>query len=145
MATTLTRTDVALASALRMSVTRLSRRLRSQRMDSGLTLTQLAALASLDRHGAMTPGELAAHEKVQPPSLTRTLAGLEEKGLVLRSPHPTDRRQQIVAPTPAGRSLLREDRRRREAWLARQLRDLTADERDLLRAAVPVLEKLGQA
>jgi DNA-binding MarR family transcriptional regulator len=145
MPATLTRTDLALASALRMSVTRLGRRLRGQRLDSGLTLTQTAALSSLDRHGAMTPGELAAHEKVQPPSLTRTLAGLEAKGLVLRSPHPTDRRQQIVAPTPEGRSLLREDRRRREAWLAQQLRNLTPEERDVLRAALPVLEKLGQA
>jgi DNA-binding MarR family transcriptional regulator len=145
MPPSLTRTDVALASALRMSVTRISRRLRSQRLDSGLTLTQLAALSSLDRHGAMTPGELAAHEKVQPPSLTRTLSGLEAKGLVIRSPHPTDGRQQIIAPTPMGRSLLREDRRRREAWLVQQLMVLTAEERELLRAALPVLEKLGRA
>ena len=138
------RTDPELASALRMSSMRLARRLRAQRSDSGLTLTQLAALATLDRHGAMTPGELAEQEKVQPPSITRVIAVLESRGLATRTQHPTDRRQQIVAPTPAGRALLREDRRRREAWLACRLAELTAEERDILRAAAPVLDKLGQ-
>lgn len=142
--TSATRTDTELASALRMSVMRLARRLRAHRLDSGLTLTQLAALATLERHGAMTPGELAEHEKVQPPSLTRVIAVLESRGLATRTPHPTDGRQQIVAPTPEGRALLREDRRRREAWLARQLAALSAEDRAVLRAAAPVLERLGQ-
>jgi DNA-binding MarR family transcriptional regulator len=127
-----------------MSIMRLARRLRAQRPDSGLSLTQLAALATLERHGAMTPGELAEHEKVQPPSITRVIAALEARGLATRTQHPTDRRQQIVAPTAAGRALLREDRRRREAWLARRLGELTPEERELLRAAAPVLERLGQ-
>lgn len=139
-----TRTDTELASALRMSVMRLARRLRAHRLDSGLTLTQLAALATLERHGAMTPRELADHEKVQPPSMTRVIAVLEERELATRTPHPTDGRQQIVAPTPAGRALLREDRRRREVWLARQLTALSAEERAVLRAGAPILERLGQ-
>ncbi len=92
----------------------------------------------------MTPRELAEHEKVQPPSVTKVIAALQSRGLVRRTPHPTDGRQQIVAPTPAGRSLLREDRRRREVWLARQLVELSAEERAVLRAAAPILERLGQ-
>ncbi len=141
---TAARTDTELASVLRMSVMRLARRLRAHRLDSGLTLTQLAALATLDRHGAMSPGDLADHERVRPPSITRVLAVLESLGLTTRAQHPTDGRQQIVALTDEGRTLLNEDRRQREAWLARQLTVLTAEERDLLRAAAPVLERLGQ-
>lgn len=142
--TSATRTDTELASVLRMSVMRLARRLRAHRLDSGLSLTQLAALATLERHGAMSPGELAEHEKVQPPSITRVLAVLEGRGLATRTPHPTDGRQQVVALTQQGRLLLREDRRRREVWLARQLAALTGEQRALLRAAAPVLERLGQ-
>lgn len=142
--TTALRTDSELASGLRISVMRLARRLRAHRLDSGLSLTQLAALATLDRHGAMSPGELAEHERVQPPSMTRVIALLEGRGLVTRVPHPTDGRQRIVTATPEGRGLLREDRRRREAWLACRLAELDAEERAVLRAAAPVLERLGQ-
>ncbi len=139
------RTDAGLASALRISTSRLARRLRRQRADTTLGVTQLAALATLDRHGAMTPRELADHEKVQPPSMTRVVADLERRGLVSRSPHPADGRQVIVAPTEAGAALLTEERRRREAWLARRLRELTPEEREILRTAAPILEKLSQA
>ncbi len=136
--------DPELASALRISVMRLARRMRAHRLDSGLTLTQLAALATLERHGAMTPGELAEHEKVQPPSVTRVIATLEGRGLASRTPHPTDGRQQIVTATSAGKKLLRDDRKRREAWLDQRLAELSVDERALLRAAGPVLERLAQ-
>src|SRR6476661_524153 len=91
-----TSADTALASTLRLSVMRLARRLRSMRTDTSLTLSQLAALATLDRHGPLTPGELAAHEKVQPPSMTRLLAVLEAAGLVTRTAHATDGRQVIM-------------------------------------------------
>ncbi len=138
------RTDSELASELRMSVMRLARRLRAHRLDSGLSLTQLAALATLDRHGAMSPGELADHERVQPPSMTRVIALLETRGLVTRVPHPTDGRQHIVTVTSDGQDLLREDRRRREAWLACRLAELSADERSMLLAAAPVLDRLAQ-
>jgi DNA-binding MarR family transcriptional regulator len=131
-----------LASSLRVSVMRLSRRLRAERPDSGLSLTQLAALGSLDRHGPLTPRELADHEKVQPPSMTRVLAGLEERGLIDRTPHETDGRQHRVSLTPQARDMLREDRRRRDAWLACRLAELTQEERDVLRAAAPVIERL---
>ncbi len=141
----LVRSDAGLASALRISTSRLARRLRRQRADTTLGATQLAALATLDRHGAMSPRELADHEKVQPPSMTRVVAELERRELVSRSPHPEDGRQVVLTPTEQGAALLREERRRREAWLARRLRELTPEEREVLRAAAPVLEKLSQA
>jgi DNA-binding MarR family transcriptional regulator len=137
--------DTALASALRLSIVRLNRRLRAQRADTSVTLTQLAALSTLKTHGALTPGELAAHEKVQPPSMTRVLARLEEHGLVSRRPHPTDGRQSVVELTTAGRELLAQEVRMREAWLARRLAELTAEEREVLRAASAVIDKLVTA
>ena len=144
-----TRSDAGLASALRISVSRLARRLRAERLarglEPGLSDTQLAALAALERHGDMTPGELAEHEKVQPPSMTRVIAVLEERNLVLRSPHPTDRRQVILTVTEEGRTVVQRVRRRKDAWLARRLAELTAGERATLRAAVPILEKLSQS
>jgi DNA-binding MarR family transcriptional regulator len=148
--TTTIRTDAGLATALRISVSRLARRLRAQRTTSGmpeavLSETQLAALTVLEKHQAMTPGELAEHEKVQPPSMTRVIAVLEERKLVLRSPHPTDRRQAILTVTDDGRALVQRVRRRKEAWLARHLAELTESERATLRAAVPILEKLSQS
>jgi len=150
MTETQTRTDAGLATALRISVSRLARRLRAQRTASGLTEavlseTQLAALAALEGHQAMTPGELAEHEKVQPPSMTRVIAVLEERNLVLRSPHATDRRQVVLTVTGEGRALVQRVRRRKDAWLAQRLAELTAEERAILRAAVPIVEKLSQS
>ena len=137
------RTHAGLASTLRISVMRLARRLRAERADETLTLSQLASLGTLGRHGAMPLGELAAHERVQPPSMTRIVAGLEEHGLVVREPHATDRRLVIVRLTDEAVGLIAADRRRRDAWLARRLRELTTDEHEALRRAVPVLEKLA--
>src|SRR6516225_1709269 len=104
------RTDPGLATALRISVSRLARRLRVERAAAGLgepdlSETQLAALATLERHGAMTPGELAEHEKVQPPSMTRVISALVESQLVRREPHHSDRRQVVLTATEAGRDL----------------------------------------
>ncbi|HEX6754976.1 MAG TPA: MarR family transcriptional regulator [Mycobacteriales bacterium] len=137
--------DTALASALRLSVVRLNRRLRGQRADTSVTLTQLAALSTLKRHGALTPGELAAHEKVQPPSMTRVLAALEERALVERRPHPTDGRQALVELTTTGRDLLHSEVRMREAWLARKLGELSDEERTLLRSASELIDKLVES
>ena len=147
---TTTRTDAGLATALRISVSRLARRLRAQRTTSGMTEatlseTQLAALSALDKHHAMTPGELADHEKVQPPSMTRVIAVLVERNLVGRSPHPTDRRQVILTVTEEGHALVQRVRRRKDAWLSRRMAELSDAERDVLRAAVPILEKLSQS
>ncbi len=144
-----TRSDAGLASALRISVTRLARRLRAERRTGGLepdlSDTQLAALAALERHQAMTPGELADHEKVQPPSMTRVLTVLEERGLVMRAPHASDRRQVVLTATDYGREVVQQSRRLREAWLAKRLHELTPQERAALRAAAPILEKLSQS
>ena len=144
------RADIGLATALRISVSRLARRLRVERLvpelaGPALSDTQLAALATLERHGAMTPGELAEHEKVQPPSMTRVIAALVDWGLVTRAPHPTDRRQVILTVTPDGRSLVQKVRRRKEAWLAQRLAELSPQERATLREAAPILEKLSQS
>jgi DNA-binding MarR family transcriptional regulator len=144
------RSDATLATALRISVSRLARRLRVERLvpelaEPALSDTQLAALATLERRGAMTPGELAEHEKVQPPSMTRVIAALADWGLVTRSPDPADRRQVILSVTSGGRELVQHARRRREAWLARRLAELTPPERATLLAAAPILEKLSQS
>ena len=144
------RSDAGLATALRISVSRLARRLRVERTVPGLaepdlSETQLAALAALERHGSMTPGELAAHEKVQPPSMTRVISALVEAQLVRREPHLSDRRQVVLTVTDAGRDLVNKARRRRDVWLAKRLNELTPAERATLRAAAPILEKLSQS
>lgn len=136
-------TDTALASALRLSVMRLARRLRSERADTALTLSQLAALATLDRSGPLTPGELAALERVRPPQATRLVASLEAAGLVDRADHPTDGRQVLLSLSPDGAALVREDRRRRDAWLAQRLRALDPEDRRVLREAAAVLDRLA--
>jgi DNA-binding MarR family transcriptional regulator len=128
-----------------MSLMRLARRLRSERPDEGLTPTQLAVLGTLERHGAMSSGDLAAHEKVRPPSMSRTAAGLEELQLVTRCAHPTDKRQVIVEITAIGLDLLKQDRRRREAWLADSLKELNQEERELLRRVAPLLDRLARS
>jgi DNA-binding MarR family transcriptional regulator len=138
------RTHTGLPSTLRLSVMRLARRLRAEREDDSLTLNQLATLGTLNRHGPMTLGALAAHERVQPPSMTRIVSGLEERGLAVRQPDASDRRLVVVRITAEGAALLAADRRRRDAWLARRLRELTADEHEALRRAAPVLEKLAR-
>ncbi|MEV0593047.1 MarR family winged helix-turn-helix transcriptional regulator [Nonomuraea cavernae] len=138
------RSDAGLASALRVSMARLNRRLRRQAAAHSLTPTQFATLAAVERHSGITPGELAELEKVQPPSMTRVVAGLEARGLLSRSPHPTDRRQVTVTVTEEAQRLLKEERRRKEAWLTRQLKELTPQERAILRQAAPILEKLSR-
>jgi DNA-binding MarR family transcriptional regulator len=116
----------------------------AQGLQPELSDSQLAALAALEKH-TMTPGELAEHEKVQPPSITRVIASLEERGLIQRMPHPSDRRQVVLTVTDQGRDVVRKVRQLREAWLARRLRDLSPAERTILRDAVPILEKLSQS
>jgi DNA-binding MarR family transcriptional regulator len=97
------------------------------------------------RNGDMTVGALAARERVQPPSMTRTVNCLAEDGYVERRAHPDDGRQVLVALTESGRSTVLADRARRDAWLARRLNDLTADERETLRRAAPLLERLAES
>lgn len=139
---TLGAAEVELAHTVRIALMRLVRKMRKQGNSAALSLTQMSALATLDRHGALTPRELAEHEQVQPPSMTKVVAALEERGLVEVAPHPQDGRQKLVAVTAAAHDMLETDRRAREEWLALRMADLTAAEIATLRAAVPVVEKL---
>jgi DNA-binding MarR family transcriptional regulator len=101
-------------------------------------------MASLQKRGPMSAGELAAVERVQPPSMTKVLASLEEKNLVRREPHPHDKRQAIIAITAVGIELLDSERRSRDQWLTKRLDTLSGDERALLLRVVPILDKLAQ-
>ncbi len=140
------RTDAGLAAELRTSVMRLRRRLAVERHpDNRLSIGSMVVLGLLHRNDAQTVGELARAEKVQPPSMTRTVSCLEEGGYVTRRPHATDGRQVVVEITDLGRATLLADRERRDAWLAVHLARLTADERDALRRAAPILDRLSQA
>jgi DNA-binding MarR family transcriptional regulator len=133
-----------LAATLRPSLLRLTRIVRLQRVDMSVTLTQLSAMGTLSKRGPMTAGELAQFERVQPPSMTKVVANLEEHGYVTRKVSPDDRRQTIVAITAEGEELLESERRSRNAWLSQRLAKLTADERALLRDVVPILDKLAE-
>ena len=138
------RTDAGLASELRLSVMRLRRRLANER-DPGndLSIGAMAVLGSLYRHGDLTVGELAALERVQPPSMTRKVNFLVEGGYVDRRAHESDGRVVVVRLTDLGRERLLADRRRRDEWLARRLRELSPEEREVLRAAAPILQRLS--
>ena len=133
----------SLASRLRLAVVRLNRRLRAQRTNSTVTLTQLAALSTLYKCGPLTPGELAGKEGVQPPSMTRVIAALEEMGFVTRQPHPTDGRQAIVTLSDAGRAFHDAQIMAREAWLDRRLAELSDDERELLDKAAEIIDRMA--
>ena len=141
------RTDTGLSSALRISVMRLARRMRSERDPDNelLPVGQLSVLGTLKRNGESTVGELAAVERVQPPSMTRTVSCLADGGYVVRRKNETDGRQVVVALSDKGLATLAADRRRRDAWLAQRLRELTPDERAVLRQAAPIIERLAQA
>ena len=138
------RTDAGLASELRAGVMRLRRRLVNERHpDNDLSIGQMVVLGLLVRLGDQTVGDLARAERVQPPSMTRTVNCLESDGYVERRPHETDGRQVVVGLTDQARAVLDEDRRRRDAWLSHQLADLQPDERELLRAVAPLLHRMA--
>lgn len=132
-----------LASRLRLAVVRLNRRLRAQRTTTDVTLTQGSAIATLYKCGPLSPGELAVREGVQPPSMTRVIAALEERGYVERRAHPTDGRQAIVELTERGREYIREDICAREAWLDKRLAELTEDERKRLTEATEIIDRMA--
>ena len=140
------RTDAGLASELRLSVMRLRRRLANERHpDNELSLNQMAVLGCLFRNGgALTVGELASAERVQPPSMTRTVNCLEQSGDVVRRPHETDGRQVVVQLSDQGRARVLADRDRRDAWLNQRLEELSPEQRATLRKAAPILEDLAQ-
>jgi DNA-binding MarR family transcriptional regulator len=130
-----------MAARLRLSATRLARILRRQ-ASTGLSPSQLSALATVEMHGPMTLGALAEHENVAPPSVTKVVTILESQGLVSRQPDPHDRRVAKVSLTAEGDRLLEESRQRKNQWLAERIGRLDADERARLAAALDVIETL---
>ena len=131
-----------LASELRVVLGQLVRRLRTE---NRLPLAHGAVLSRLDREGSSSASELAAAERVRPQSMAQTLADLEQDGLVVRSPHPTDRRRALVALTDRGRATLEADRLQREGWLAKAIAEqLSASELRALTKVLPVLRTLAE-
>ena len=144
--TTVSRTNAGLASTLRVSVMRLRRRLVAERDPANdLSIGQMAVLGALSKADGLTVGELAARERVQPPSMTRTVGCLVDGGYAERQASDADRRQVIVAITEKGRATVKADRARRDEWLALRLAALTTDERAVLRQAAPILEKISNS
>lgn len=130
------------AHQLARSVARLNRRLRQERQ-SDLTPTQLSVLGSIRKLGSSTPSAIAAHERVQPPSITRTLTSLVEAGMAIRQPHPDDGRQVLMSVSEQGEAVLAAERDRRDLWLSRLLGELTTPERATLREAAALMERLA--
>lgn len=135
--------DAAAVNTLRIGVVRLARRMRQRGRLGELGLAELSALGTLHRCGPMTPGELARAEHVQPPSMTRIIAQLTERGLVRLEPHAEDRRQKTVTPTEHAEEMIGASRAQSNAWLAELIGGLDAEEWAALRAAAPVLHKLA--
>ena len=140
-------TDTGLAEAaarLRLTIVRTARRLRQEAAgtDTELTPTATAALATVERHGPLTPSELAAIERVKRPTATRILRVLGEAGLVDRAADPADGRSSLVSINAAGRDRLRRLRGRKNAYLAKRMRDLPADDVAVLQRAAAILEDL---
>jgi len=134
-----------LAGELRLAIGQASRRIRAERGAAGLTDPQYTVLVWLIKQGPMTPGQLAERERIQPPSMTRTVNSLVDLGLVAKSEHPTDGRQVVVTLTDAGVAEVHETRRRRDAWLAGRLATLSPDERTLLVDAAELLRRIASS
>jgi DNA-binding MarR family transcriptional regulator len=134
-----------LAAELRVALMHASRRLRQERASDDITPGQYSVLAVVGVHKAMTPRDLAAHEKVQPPSMTRTLTLLEKLGLVERKEHPTDRRQVLITLTDSGHAAVKETRRRRDRWLAQRLSELGPQDRQTLARAAKILAEVSSS
>lgn len=132
------------ATDLRIAVNRLSRTLRAQKADSSITDAQFSALARLHRDGAMTLADLSRQDGVTPPSMTKTIAVLVERGLVSKCGHGDDRRKVLLGATPAGAAFVEETRRRRDGWLSPRLAALTTDERRTLADATEIMRRLAQ-
>jgi DNA-binding MarR family transcriptional regulator len=134
------------AARLRMAIVRTARRLRQEAAAEAtdLTPTSTAALATIERHGPLTPSELARIERVKRPTITRTLGCLEREGLIERTADPTDRRSALVAINGAGRERLRRLRGRKNAYLARRMRDLPAADVETLERAAEILDRMRE-
>ncbi|MFW0791466.1 MarR family winged helix-turn-helix transcriptional regulator [Gordonia sp. CPCC 205333] len=131
--------DGSLAGDLSLAVVRFARRLRGRRTSGLVSLTQLSALATLYQEGPMSPGALAAAERVQPPSMTRVIASLADLGMVERQPHPSDGRQAIVNVSPDGVEVVAAEFAARKEWLSDRLDELNPADRETLRKAVGII------
>jgi DNA-binding MarR family transcriptional regulator len=134
--------DSRLASDLSLAVMRLARQLRFRRPESSVSLSQLSALSTLAKEGAMTPGALALRERVRPPSMTRVIASLAELGFVARSAHPADGRQVLVSVSDTGAELIEAERRASQEWLKARLAQLNADQRKALLVAADLMSAI---
>src|SRR3954452_15298932 len=130
---------------LRIAIGQAARRIRAERGGAGLADPQYTVLLWLNKRGPLTPGQLAELERIQPPSMTRTVNCLADLGLVAKDPHATDGRQVVVTLTDAGRAEVEETRRRRNTWLGAQLEAMTVEERQLLTDATELLRRIAQA
>ena len=136
--------DIAgLANDLRLSIHRLTRKMRQQHPEEELTLTQLSALAIIWREGPLTAGDLAAREQVRPPSITRVVDGLAALGVVERKGSPADGRQVLIEITPLGAARMDENVKARNAWLAQQIEGLEPDDQSVLLRAVSLMDRLA--
>jgi DNA-binding MarR family transcriptional regulator len=134
------------ASAVRRATMRLARRLRAERPRPGISLQKLSVLAHLNRSGPLSPGEVAAADRIQPQSLTRALASLEHDGLIRRTADPRDHRRARLELTAGGAAVLHADMHQRDVWLARAISEqLTPTERQLLRLASELMQRLADA
>ena len=134
--------DSRLASDLSLAVMRLARQLRFRRPDSSVSLSQLSALSTLAKEGAMTPGALALRERVRPPSMTRVIASLAELGFVARDAHPADGRQVLVSVSESGTELIEAERKASQEWLKERLSHFNADQRRTLLVAADLMSVL---
>ena len=136
--------DDAFIASLRVGLMRMARRLRRERDPADLTLSQLAVLGTLARHGPCTLRRLADEEKVSAPSMTRIVGHLVAAGLVTRQAHGTDGRQIVIEMTEVAARLLESNERRRDLWLAERVASLDSEQRRVLALALPVLESLAR-
>jgi DNA-binding MarR family transcriptional regulator len=146
MATTSPAVNTEVAARLRLAIVRTARRLRQEAYQaeagSDLSPTLTAALSTIERHGPLSPSELAERESVRRPTATRIVASLEERGLAERTADPDDRRASLISATPEGRALLKRLRGRKNAYIAKRLRGMDADEVETLERAAGILERM---
>ena len=132
-----------LAHTLRQTVLHLARRVRAERADASMSDGKLSVLFVLMNEGAQTLGSLSEHERVTPPSMNRTINALVEQGFVTREADASDGRKVVIDISDAGRRLVKETRRRRDAWFSSRLAALSPEDRAALDAAAPILRRLA--
>jgi DNA-binding MarR family transcriptional regulator len=131
-----------LAGDLSLAVVRLARQLRFRRAESPISLSQLSALSTLAKEGAMTPGALAVRERVRPPSMTRVIASLADMGFIARTAHPVDGRQVLVSVSPAGADLVEAEKLASQQWLQRRIASLEPEQRRTLLMAADLMSAM---